>query len=296
VRLHFQERPWDLYIGLGYVTIVGLLLLVLGLGNYLAILLVLFFPGYMLTAALFPSNQKIGWVERFALSVALSLSTVPLLGLALNFSPWKIRFTPIVVATVALTAVSFLLAYNRRLRLPLGDRLSATVEVRAPPWSEYSRSERVLGILFAASVALTAVTVGYVILSQRPPEGFTDFFILGPQGNASGYPVRLNVSGVGVVIIGLTSREQTAMNYSVRVDLVGVRIVYNSTAGINETIEVNRTTFSFLNASLRPGENWTDRYSFSIPLPGFWRMEFLLYKQGVLTSERLHIYVNVVGT
>jgi len=99
VRLHFQETPWDLRLAVGYTLVMTAVLLALG-GNLLAILLVLFVPGYVLVAALFPRNGDIDWIERVALAFGLSIAVVPLLGLLLNFTPFGIRPVP-VFATIA---------------------------------------------------------------------------------------------------------------------------------------------------------------------------------------------------
>ena len=70
---------------------------------------VLFIPGYVTVEALFPKGRELDGIERFALSVGLSLALVPLIGLLLNYTPWGIRLTPIVVSltifTIALSAV-----------------------------------------------------------------------------------------------------------------------------------------------------------------------------------------------
>src|SRR3972149_42796 len=59
---------------------------------------VLFFPGYALMAALFPRKDDIDPIERVALSLGLSIAVVPLIGLALNYSPWGIRLDPILAS------------------------------------------------------------------------------------------------------------------------------------------------------------------------------------------------------
>ncbi|HJJ86646.1 MAG TPA: DUF1616 domain-containing protein, partial [Methanocorpusculum sp.] len=48
---------------------------------------ILFIPGYVLIAALFPEKKSIDGIERFALSVGLSIAVVPLIGLVLNYTP-----------------------------------------------------------------------------------------------------------------------------------------------------------------------------------------------------------------
>lgn len=58
---------------------------------------ILFLPGYVTIQALFPT-KKLDDIERFALSVGLSIAITPLIGLLLNYTPWGIRLDPIVTS------------------------------------------------------------------------------------------------------------------------------------------------------------------------------------------------------
>ena len=80
----------------------------------LGLMLVLFSPGYVLVSALYPRREQLTGVERVALGLGLSLALVPLLGLALNFSPWGIRLTPIVVTLSLWTLVFAAVALRQR--------------------------------------------------------------------------------------------------------------------------------------------------------------------------------------
>ena len=300
MRLHFQETPWDVYVAVGYTAVMAAVLLALGIGNLLAILLVLFVPGYVLVAALFPGalvegKPEIDWIERIALSFGLSIAVVPLLGLLLNFTPWGIRFDPIVVTIALFTVGVGYAAYWRRMRLPPGRRLSLTVDLGVPDWEEYSVLDKGLTVALAASIVVAGGTLAYVVLTPRPGETFTEFYLLGPGGYASIYPTKLTVNETGHVIVGIANHEAATVNYAVRVDLVGVRIVFNATSGFNETVEVNRTTWTWGNVTLADGQNWTEPYAFAISSVGLWKVQFLLYKDGALSSayRELHLYVQV---
>src|SRR5437879_3270206 len=96
LRIHFQSRPADLYCCLSYTLVMAIVLLGLSVGNPIAILLVLLIPGYVLVAALFPSQKEVTWIERILLSIALSTAIIPLLGLAVNFTPWGFRLATVV--------------------------------------------------------------------------------------------------------------------------------------------------------------------------------------------------------
>ena len=67
---------------------------------------VLYLPGYTLIQFLFAEKKELDSLERFALSVGLSLAVVPLIGLILNYLPWGIRLEPITIS-LSLFVVSF---------------------------------------------------------------------------------------------------------------------------------------------------------------------------------------------
>lgn len=293
VRLHFQEKPWDLGAALAYTVVMTAVLVALG-GNLLGILLVLFVPGYVLVAALFPRNGEIDWIERVALAFGLSIAVVPLLGLLLNFTPFGIRPIPVFATIATFTVAVGAAAYYRRMRVPAAERLSATVVLSMPAWKEYGMLDKVLTLALAASILVAAATLAYVVLTPRPGERFTEFYILGPSGNATGYPTNLTVSETGRVILGLVNHEGATVAYAVRVDLVGVAVVYNATSGQNETRELNRTVgWSWQNRSVADGATWETPFNFTISSPGYWKVQLLLYKDDVLTTQELHLYIRV---
>jgi hypothetical protein len=67
---------------------------------------VLYLPGYTLIQFLFSEKRELDSVDRFALSVGLSLAVVPLIGLILNYLPWGIRLAPITIS-LSVFVVSF---------------------------------------------------------------------------------------------------------------------------------------------------------------------------------------------
>ena len=80
----------------------------------LGLFMVLFIPGYTLIAALFPAKDDLDGIERFALSVGLSIAVVPLMGFALNFTPLGIRLVPALVSISVFTLLMIMVAVFRR--------------------------------------------------------------------------------------------------------------------------------------------------------------------------------------
>jgi hypothetical protein len=86
----------------------------------LGTIFILWLPGYAFIKALFPqtlpfarglahslgtTEKNLDTIERVALSLGMSIALVPIIGLLLNYTPWGIRLTPIVLSLLALTIV-----------------------------------------------------------------------------------------------------------------------------------------------------------------------------------------------
>lgn len=68
-----------------------------------ATFLVLVAPGFALVWVLFPSRERMTGLNRFALTIAMSLFMVPVVGLILNYTPIGIEPQPIAAILAVLT-------------------------------------------------------------------------------------------------------------------------------------------------------------------------------------------------
>ena len=75
---------------------------------------VLFIPGYVTTEAFLPKSREWSGVERFGLSVGLSLILAMMVGLILDYTPFGIRLNPIVISLTIFTVGLSLAALVRR--------------------------------------------------------------------------------------------------------------------------------------------------------------------------------------
>lgn len=79
--------------------------------NVLGLILVFFLPGYAFIRAFFPrtvedaSVKSIEMIEKAALSVALSIALVSIVGLALYYSPFHLDLSAIVVSVFVLASI-----------------------------------------------------------------------------------------------------------------------------------------------------------------------------------------------
>lgn len=245
--------------------------------------MVLFVPGYTLIAALFPRRGDLDGIERVALSFGLSIAVVPLIGLGLNYTPWGIRLTPVVVSISLFTLCMIGVAYLRRASLPPDERFSvefrrgldlAKAELMA---DEKSRVDKALTVLLVLSILLSVTALVYVIVTPKQGEKFTEFYILGPKGKAYDYPTKVVVGNSSTVIVGVVNHEYSTVNYTMNLNFD------------NSTI-LNRKMI------LEHNQTWEHPVTYVLSHPGDeQKLEFLLYKEDNFTApyRDLHLWVNV---
>ena len=293
MKIAFQKNPWDLYICFIYESLAAVFLLLSNSGSVVALPMVLFVPGYFTVAAIFPQDGEMGWIQRIALSMGLSLAIVPFLGLSLGFASWEVRFVPSLVIINLFIVLMGSLAHIRRRGAAPTTRLSLRLELRMPALKGASRLDQALISGFVVSVAVAAAVGSYVVFSPHP-DRFTEIFLLDTAGNASAYPTSLKLHEPGGLIVGIANREAQTMSYSIRVDLVGVMLVRNVTSGANQTLETNRTTLSWLGATLSDGQEWKQPYTFWINSTGYWKLQFLLFKWGQPTNQEVYLLLRAL--
>src|SRR5450759_342483 len=89
----------------------------------LSIIIVIFNPGYALTAALFPRKHDLSNIERVTLAFGLSIAIVPLLALILAYSRPMALGSIVGVLTLVITSCS-IIGLRRRRNLAMEDRFS----------------------------------------------------------------------------------------------------------------------------------------------------------------------------
>lgn len=280
-----EEPPLDLKLILVYLFITVVFLTISPLDKtiirtILGIPLVLFIPGYVLIAALFPNKNDLDGIERIALGFGLSIAIVPLIGLGLNFTPWGIRFGPIITSLILFTLSLLIIANFRRLELPPEERfgvpLKATLlTIKEEFKGEKNKTDKILTLILILSIIASLFTLVYVIVTPKQGEKFTEFYLLGPKGKAADYP-REVIQGTPInLIIGVVNHEYSDVNYTL-------------------LVQVKNDTFLERKILLSNNETWEKPVSFSINRTGSnMKLEFLLYREGNgIPYRETHLRIN----
>ena len=253
----------------------------------LGVPLILFIPGYTLIAALFPAAKDIDGIERIALSFGLSIAVVPLIGLALNYTPWGIRLDPIVVSLSLFTLCMCVVAQYRRAQVPLPERFSVPFgqlvkAVRAEFFpKESSRLDRLLSIILLVAIIAAVATTIYVIVVPKEGEKFTEFFILGKDKKAADYPTRLVTGQNSSLFIGIGNHEYRNITYTVETWLVSM--AFDETTNTSSVKKMDRmdrfvVPVTHNQTIIRP-------YTFAPGTTGYNRVEFLLFNETVPDNQ-----------
>ncbi|MCX6689162.1 MAG: DUF1616 domain-containing protein [Methanoregula sp.] len=245
--------------------------------------MVLFIPGYTLIAALFPGSKDIDGIERVALSFGLSIAVVPLIGLALNYTPWGIRLDPIVISLVIFTVAMSIIALYRRALVPEEKRfvvpfqaMQQSVKEEFSP-TQTSRLDRVLSIFLLLAIVAAVATTIYVIVIPKEGEKFTEFFILGEKKMAADYPTNLITGQTSSLYIGIGNHEYRNITYTI--ETYFMQMTFNET---DNTSTVNAMTpISRFTVPVAHNQTVITPYSFVPKTTGYNRIEFLLFKDTV---------------
>jgi uncharacterized membrane protein len=264
----------------------------------------LFLPGYALLAALYPKKEGIDAIERVALSFALSIALVPLIGLILNYTPWGIRLESVLYSVALFIFITSIVAMLRRAQLPEQERFCIEFWLRLPGWSGAALNKS-LSIILLVSILGVLGTLGYVIAIPKVGERLTEFYILGPGGTAEGYPTEFVVNGdkvilvrygggetqevasdSGRVILGIVNQEHENVTYLVWVMIDGepVKVYFDG----DELDKIGPI-------ELVHGEKWEHEIGFAPQHVGDnQKVEFVLYQDGARYLETPpYLWLNV---
>jgi len=274
---------------------------------------VLFFPGYTLIAALFPRKTSLGGIERLALSFGLSIAVVPLIGLLLNYTPWGIQLYSVLISILVFIILMSAIAWYRRRKLDPEVRYNPKFHVH---FSHFFRSwalrglwDRILTISLVVAIAGAIGTLAYVVTVPKTGEKFTEFYVLGNDGQADGYPIEFILVGnevtlvrymyndevqevsaaLGTITLGIVNKEQAEATYHINliIDSEQVEVYYNGNALEN-----------IGPMDLAHEEKWEAEIGFGPRHIGdSQKVEFVLYKDGEsYFDDSIYIWIDVEGS
>jgi hypothetical protein len=188
-------------------AVLALLIPVTAFALVFAAPLVLFLPGYAITAAAF-ARRGLAWPQFLLLSIALSLATLVLGSLLLNYLggihplSWAILLVLVVLAACRIAAV-------RRGKV-----------AKAPAWPRpraRPRGPQLAMLLGAAAMVVVALALSSSAVPAKDALGYTQLWILPAAG-----------SGGSEAQVGVRSEQQSSIDFDLRVRIGASGLVRRS--------------------------------------------------------------------
>lgn len=222
------------------ILLVKILRVILGLP------FILFYPGYCLMMAAFPETEDLEGKARLALSFGLSFVLIPSLALVLDWLPWGITLGSVTFGTLVLNLLLMVITLLRYRSIPKENRFAPLKELNLKEnWQTLDKGIK-RAYIFILLLVIAFGAVAYTILAfPAPAERMTEFYILGDEGMAEGYPYQLNVDEPYTLIVGITNFEGSPKSYRVEAEestgVIGGPETFDLTDGENIEIPLEFT-------------------------------------------------------
>ena len=288
-----KRRPSTDDVGLALLAAaVHLILIVIGefvvplpfLQVPVGLALVLFVPGYFITATLLPRKTDLTPAERVGLSIALSIATVGVLAAVLGALPVGLQPRALISAVYAVWPVFGVGAILRRWRLP-PETAVGRIAWRPSAWWEGldARDRGAYSIVLIALPALSAVGLAF-FLAPPSDRTMTELYVVGSRGMIGDYPYSATAAGDVALTVGVANREGRTRQY--RLD------AWEHGAGSQPIQVLASDPFE-----LRPGETWEGPVSWRLRLPGPRQQVDLRLFEGTDTEpyRELTLWIDVPG-
>jgi len=246
----------------------------------LALITVIFLPGYTLLSAVFPRRQSLGGIQRTALGFGFSIIIVAALGLLLHLSGLGLDTRSILIAIVIWIWAAGVIALVRDIRLSPQQRPLIKVKKLSFGEPNSSRSEKFLGVSLAVLLVVLAGSFIYFALAPNQGEIYSEFYILDSRGQADNWPASIKIGASYSLISGVISHEKAPAVF--RIDLV----------------QNGRVLGSSNSPRLDPEQKWEAAFTLTAEGPaGPQLWELLLFKDGSnqpYTGKPLQLKMQVI--
>ena len=221
-----------------------------------------------------------------ALSVGLSIVLVSLIGFCLNYSPFGIKVESVLVSFVVFNLALSAIGIRRR---SLSEEPFLPFNVRnkwkslIDKFHSAEKIDRAIYVVLVLIIAAILVTLVFIAAVPKGSEHFSEFYVLGPEGQAADYSNNLTVDQSSTVYLGIVNHEYRTVNYTVEVWLANETYIDNDTV-IHELRYLDHFSIVLANVPIVINGNWTQEwvqsYNFSVATVGVYKIWFVLQLDG----------------
>ena len=241
--------------------------------------LFLFFPGYTLLSSIYPGKGKLSDFERIAISIGLSIATVTLIGLVMNFSPWGLNLWPVLIATTIFIIITASIGFYLEGRLPVAEQRQYKLSFKLIQWQNTGTLDKALLIILMATVVSALGYIVYFAVTPNQGERYTEFYILDTEGKAENYPKEAALGEPVEFMVNVVNHEDADTRYNIMIKVNSNEVMELDTGSLNSE-ERWQKTVSIVPESTGEGQ----------------KIELWLYMNNdtqPYNRNSLHFYINV---
>ena len=184
---------------------------------------VVFLPGYTLLIAVFPRKTSINGIQRFALSLGLSIVIIVFAGLVLNYTPWGLQWYTVLISLASFVFLISLIAWFRVWKIAPGEDISLHIGFKSLKFSvlfpfKSTRDIIISVLLLIAMVGFVGILV-HVVNQPRNGENFTEFYLLDSGTVNTEYPRVVTLDESFGVTLVVNNHENRIMEYRIEITL-----------------------------------------------------------------------------
>lgn len=227
------------------INLINLLLILLVITSAASLLrtvlgfpFILFFPGYIITSALFPTKDTISSTTRLALSFGLSIVAAILIGLALSYTPWHLKLSSLLASLSIFVLILSVAAWYLRGRTSQSDRFTTNLNYPfatvISAWSSSDSLFRSVALILLCTIMIGTGLLAYFVANpDTDVQPYTQFYVLSENGQASNYPLALTSGEEATIMIVIINREKQQTEYDLQITFAGDTIQSPSPIRLN---------------------------------------------------------------
>lgn len=183
-----------------------------------ALIYLVFVPGYVLQEALLPDRNHLALIDRIAISIGLSIAILPIMGLILDGPFGGIRLWQSVVFLTLFTLTFMLIAVYRQRNIVQQGEATATFGTW---WQSLSSQSQIISALFVLVILVSSFIAVANFLARKPAQNFTEFYLVGPEQIALDYPYSVTKGQPFKLSVGVANHEGKDFTYSIEARMNG---------------------------------------------------------------------------
>jgi len=302
MKISSKKYPLDIILFILWSIILLPILLIKVENIFLTIIslpFLLFFPGYLLIFALFPTNKPnkgIDFIERIALSFGLSIVIIAFIGFTFIYTNERILSEYVIISIFTFILCFGLISFYRWKKLDPNKRFNISINLSIPKIKD--KKSRYLITLFVALLLITFALFIFVISTPKIGDKYTGVYVLDSDGSINHLPRTITAGENNSLIIGVTNHEYKTISYTIEIWLINQtkindEIIYNN-AWFIDKINVTLDHES-INENGQWIPQWEHKILFKVNKTGEnFKMEFLLYKEPTNNYKYNEDYKNII--